>query len=137
MADPIGVFVRFPLTVHQTKVLVDMMFAQTKAGVINPRELAAAMGVLVPDFSVPIACCVDRKEFDLMRAGHYQTVIGMSEPDPDAYDVVILATRESIQAAIALRDSRIAILEEELSGYRAGLSELVAKEVAAVIGTAS
>lgn len=136
MADPIGVFVRFPLTASQTNALVDMMFAQTKAGVINPRKLVDAIGVLVFDFSIPMACCADRKEFDLMRAGHYQTVIAMSEPDHDADDVVILATQESIQAAIAMRDSRIAMLEEELSGYRAGLSELVAKEVAALKGAA-
>lgn len=137
MADPIGVFVRFPLSHEQSNALVDMMIAQTKAGAFNPRRLVAAIGVLVFDSSVPMACCADRKEFDLMRAGHYQTVIGMCEPDHDADDVVILATQESIQAAIALRDSRIAVLEEELSGYRAGLSELVAKEVALLKGQCS
>lgn len=49
MADPIGVFVRFPLSNEQTNALVEMMQAQTKAGVFNPRRLVAAIGTLVFD----------------------------------------------------------------------------------------
>lgn len=45
-----------------------------------------------------------------------------------------LVFRSDALAKLAERDAVIARLNEELSGFRAGLSELVAKEVAALKG---
>lgn len=40
----------------------------------------------------------------------------------------------ALEAEVGRKDTRIAELEEELSGFRAGLSELIAKEVADLKG---
>lgn len=104
IADPIGVFVRFPLSNAQTNALVEMMQAQTKAGVFNPRRLVAAIGTLV---------------FDDVRELETLDIVSVAYGPEEAKYVRIT----DVQALIAGRDAALQLFMKYYKASRAFLDE--------------
>ncbi|MFT8445093.1 MAG: hypothetical protein ABF751_09800 [Acetobacter orientalis] len=135
---PTGVFVRLPLSEERAQAMYDYV-----AGDISKEDAILAIGtpvtggeLAVVDYSEyePVyhdqgmGCGLeDRGIHDRYEAMSYGWEQAMERACSEFPETTLLS---DAQAQIAARDAEIARLNEELSVYRAGMHELIAKEVA-------
>ena len=111
-----GVFVQLPLSDERREVFVTEMDCGAEV-----EQAILAIGTPVTGGDIPVI-----------------TTLGtLRDPVPCVLQSDAQAHIAAIEADVAQKDQRIAELEEELSGFRAGLSELIAKEVATLKGGAA
>lgn len=120
MADPIGVFVPLPLSDEQHDTLYHTIRSS------GDEVALLAIGTPVQSDDCPVAAYLVDDAAEGLRAVLYTARTEGVSP--------CILQRHHL-AKLAIRDAEIARLEKELSGFRNGLSELVAKEVAEVISS--
>lgn len=145
----IGVFVRLPLSEEQAHSYLRESSGAWDECNGSSDAIACESGLLSIGAPVtggelhPVGY-INEDAIGGLATGVYQSASLFRDDDKEHYDTVALVRLSDAQAQLAARDAeilrkdaRIAELEEELSGFRAGLSELVAKEVAALKGGAA
>ena len=163
-SDIKGVFVRLPLSGDTVSILRKHI---PNKNVTNDELINAirAIGTPVTGGDLYPVGYTSEDAIGGLATGIYSSVSIFREKDDEHYDIVSLIRQSDAQSQIAAleaevkeeqrisnlradavdawlnscaqKDQRIAELEEELSGFRAGLSELIAKEVAALKGGAA
>ncbi|AXH72254.1 MAG: hypothetical protein [Caudoviricetes sp.] len=124
MTQPTGVFVRLPLSDEQHDTLYHTIRRSGDEVAILAVGTPVTGGDLNPvAFMSPRDCASPSISF---RPFHdYTPLVRQSDAQ---------AAIAALEAEVGRKDARIAELEEELSGFHAGLSELIAKEVADLKG---
>ncbi|MFT8953741.1 MAG: hypothetical protein ABF979_15905 [Gluconobacter sp.] len=141
---PTGVFVRLPLSDEQrAKIVAEMMFAPISVSGAFAKA-ALRIGTPVTGGELDVIGYADSKEIDSFTPSadiNPCAVIFAEEITSHSIPLVRQSDAQAriaaLEAEIVRKDRRIAELEGELSGFRAGLSELIAKEVAALKGGAA
>lgn len=147
MTQPTGVFVRLPLSEERAITFHKESSHAWDEFNGSSNALACEAGLLA--IGTPVTGGkLEKLTHSLLSAGIRQA-LAPNWPDglfamhakADLMAQEIMTENPAHQAAIAAleaevgrKNARIAELEEELSGFRAGMSELIAKEVAALEG---
>ena len=138
MTQPTGVFVRLPLSEEAQELLVDAA-AFGKSDDSHDQAILSIGKPVTGNELYPIGY-ISEDAIGGLATGIYKSASISRDEDKEHHDTVVLVRLESAQAAITelevevmRKDARIVELEEELSGFRAGMSVLIAKEVAAII----
>ena len=122
---PTGVFVRFPLSDERREVFITEMDCGAEA-----EQAIRAIGTPVTGGDLKVVA------YDNITSRH------LSRVQPCGANINLVRQSDAqaqiaaLEADMARKDQRIAELEGELSGFRAELSELIAKEVADLKGGA-
>ena len=134
-----GVFVQLPLSDERREVFVTEMDCGAEV-----EQAILAIGTPVTGGDLYPVGYTSEDAIGGLATGVYSFASIFRDNDAEHYDTVPLVRQSDAQAQIAVleadvaqKDQRIAELEEELSGFRAGLSELIAKEVATLKGGAA
>lgn len=150
MSDkPTGVFVRLPLSEDEALLYLRESQRAWDEGKDSSGAIACESGLLA--IGTPVTGGVlypvgytSEDAIGGLATGIYSSASIFREKDVEHYDIVSLIRKSDAQAHIAAlesevvrKDQRIAELEGELSGFHAGLSELIAKEVADLKGGAA
>lgn len=125
MTQPTGVFVRLPLSENAAETLA------WDADCGNAEDALLAIGTPVTGGELEVVGYIPEHPCLTKRDG---TNASTFEDRENKRHTVPLVSQSDALAKLAQKDAEIARLNEELSGFRAGLSELVAKEVAALKG---
>lgn len=132
MSDkPTGVFVRLPLSNEQ----LGNLLIPTRT--FNERMISIG----TPVTGGKEICSGSVKWHENDREPTLETYVPNAFGRGKSVKIVTLSDHQAhiaaLEAEVVRKDQRIAELEGELSGFRAGLSELIAKEVAALKGGAA
>lgn len=134
---PTGVFVRLPITDEQAHEMYKAYCAAYARSSLTTRGTATQAALLA--IGTPV------QDRELPRIGTIAWFEKDREPSLASYCPALFKIGDSVPVTslpdaigqIAARDAKIARLNEELSVYRARMSELIAKEVAALKGGAA
>lgn len=131
MTKPVGVFVQLPLSEEARELLVDAA-AFGKPDDSHDQAILSIGKPVTGSSLIPVG----------EVAGHFSDgqpmVRILNHPNlPYQTEIALYSEAQAVIAALegemGQKDARIAELEKELSGFRAGMSDLIAKEVVAII----